>query len=147
MVLRIRLILIMLLISSTLCSYCANPPDSLFRVKRIRSKGDYFIIHAERNDSLFKIISKKIQGVRPNLEEIKRGKYYFFIFGDSSKQTLGNIEPLKGRMNNLDFRPKSIFRPKPTFIDGTTKIRFTKRFHYKLYPARNLIGLYYIPPR
>jgi hypothetical protein len=46
--------------------------DVLFKVTRIKSKGDYFIIIAERNDSLFKIISKKVSLINPNLELLKK---------------------------------------------------------------------------
>jgi hypothetical protein len=113
----------------------------LYRVKRIRTKGDYFIIHAERNDSLFKIISKKVQEVRPNLDEIKKGGYYNFICGDPCKQTLEKVEPLTGIANSSHVKYNNYV----LMDDGVTKIRFSKRFHNKLCRARNLVGLYYIP--
>jgi hypothetical protein len=114
--------------------------DVLFKVTRIKSKGDYFIIIAERNDSLFKIISKKVSLINPNLELLKKGHYYSFAFGDPNIELpKENVEPLSGIMTDLDIKNN------PFFIDGNTKIRFTKRFHYRLYLSKNLKGLYYSP--
>jgi hypothetical protein len=109
-------------------------------VIRIKSKGDFYIVIAKRNDSLFKIISEKSSLIKSNLELLKRGGYYYFDFDNSNnKNTEEKIEPLSGIVNYRDVKNKS------AFIVGGTKIRFTKRFHYRLYFTKNLIGLYYIP--
>lgn len=123
-------------------SYCSGVSDTLFKVKRIKTKGDYYIIHAQRNDSLFKIISKKVQiDKNPDLEMIVKGKYYYFDFVNPIKEsTKDKVEPLSGVANHLDVKNKNMF------VDGNTRIRFTKRFHYRLYTTNNLVGLYYIPP-
>jgi len=134
------LIIIFGLICSSLQTYSIDKQDTLFKVTRIKTKGDYYIIHANRNDSLFKIISKKVSLVNPNFEILKKGGYYYFIFGNPNKKvTEEKVEPLTGIVNHLDVKNK------PVFIDGNTKIRFTKRFHYKLYFTKNLLGLYYVP--
>ena len=134
------LVFIVYLICSSLQTYCIEKPSTLFKVTRIKSKGDYYIINAKRNDSLFKIISKKVSLVKPNLEILKRGGYYYFTFGDPDKKvTEEKVEPLTGIVNYLDIKNK------PFFIDGRTRIKFTKRFHYRLYFTKNLLGLYYVP--
>lgn len=162
--------LVICLVCSSLQTYSINKPDTLFKVTRIKSKGDYNIIFAKRNDSLFKIISKKVLFANQNFELLKRGGYYNFDFHFNKKLSekkaesepmpetgivnyldikktdhnfnlqkkelsVEKVEPLKGRVNKKD----------KLFIDGNTKIRLTKRFHYGLYKTRNLMGLYYIP--
>lgn len=118
----------------------AGTTDSFYKITRIKTKGDYFIIHAERNDSLFKIISKKTQEKESDLELLKKGNYYDFDFGNNDKNNAGNgAETLDGVVNYLDIDNKA------AFVDGKTRIKFTKRFHYRLYTTKNLIGIHYIP--
>ena len=136
--------IVALFLCIALCSiqhiYSAENQDDLFRVIKIKTKRDYYIIHTKRNDILFKIISKKMQLDIPNLELLKKGNYYYFDIGiNSKKATEDNIEALTGIANYLDVKNK------PVFVDGNTKIRFTKRFHFRLYTTKNLIGLFYIP--
>jgi hypothetical protein len=112
----------------------------LFKVTRIKSKGDYYVINAKKNDSLFKIISKKTPEIISNLEMLKRGSYYYFDFHNTNKKlTEEKIILLDGALNHLDSKVK------PLFVDGKTRIRFTKRFRKQMYTTKNLIGLYYIP--
>lgn len=128
---------VLLVLFSSLYAYCIDNKDSTYRIVKIKTKGDYYIIHAEKNDSLFKLISKKVLIQEPDLELLKKGKSYYFDFGNN--KAIEEIEPLIGIANNLDVKEKSIF------IDGNTKIRFTKRFHYRLYTTNNLKGLFYVP--
>lgn len=124
----------------TLHAYSVEKTDTLFKVVKIRTKGDYYIIHAEKNDSLFKIISRKVEKNEPNLELLKRGEYYYFDFGTNNDNIVEEkVEPFSGIANDLDVKNNS------TFIDGNTKIKFTKRFHYRLYTTDNLLGLFYVP--
>lgn len=128
------------MVYTSLNAYSVENTDTLFKVVKIKTKGDYYIIHAERNDSLFKIISKRVERNDSNLELLKRGGYYYFNFGTNNDGIVEEkTEPLSGIVNNLDVKNKS------TFIDGNTKIKFTKRFHYRLYTTNNLIGLFYVP--
>lgn len=140
MIIKKIFILLFCMIISSVHAYCLEKSDSLFKVIRIKSKGDFYIVIAKRNDSLFKIISEKSSLIKSNLELLKRGGYYYFDFDNSNnKNTEEKIEPLSGIVNYRDVKNKS------AFIVGGTKIRFTKRFHYRLYFTKNLIGLYYIP--
>jgi hypothetical protein len=50
-------------------------PDSLFKIKRIKNKRDYYIIIAQRNDSLFKIVSYKVPNQDKLFKEIKKGNF------------------------------------------------------------------------
>lgn len=124
-------------------AYSIGKSDSLYKILKIYTRGDYHVIHAQRNDSLFKIISKKVlPDKKANLEQLKKGKYYYFDFGgEDNDTTKAKIDPLKGVMNYLDVKNNKFF------IDGETKIKFTKRFHCRLYKTKNLIGLYYVPRR
>ncbi len=132
--------LLFFLVYSSLHAYCIEETDTLFKITKIKTKGDYYVIQAVRNDSLFKIISKKIQIDKPNLELLKKGEYYYFDFGNANnKIAKEKTDPLSGIANYSDVKNKSVF------IDGDTKIRFTKRFHYRLYTTKNLIGLFYTP--
>lgn len=128
------------LVFSSSYAYCIEKTEALYKVTRIKSKGDYYIIHAQRNDSLFKIISKKVlMNNKPNLDLLKKREYYYFDFRNNNEPTENKIEPLSGISNYLDVKNKNVF------VDGNTRIRFTKRFHYRLYTTKNLIGLYYVP--
>lgn len=134
-------ILFWILVFSGFPVYGIGKADSLYKILRIKTNGDYYIIHAQRNDSLFKIISKRVQvDKNHNLELLKKGEYYYFVFGDAKhKDNKDKVEPLSGVANYLDVQNKYVF------IDGDTKIKFTKRFHCRIYITKNLMGLYYVP--
>lgn len=119
---------LMLLISAS--SLCIEKPDSLFKIKRIKNKRDYYIIIAQRNDSLFKIVSYKAPNQDKLFREIKKGNFYYFDLGLNKKDQLRIL-------NYLDIRRVRV---------GNDVIKYTKRFHYKLYGTPNLRGKYYLPP-
>lgn len=119
-------------------AYGIEKSDSLYKILKIKTTGDYYVIHAQRNDSLFKIVSKKVlQDKEPNLELLRKGKSYYFDFSREDDDTTKAVEPLVGTANYLHV--------KKSYYWGDTKIKFTKRFHYRLYITKNLIGLYYSP--
>lgn len=118
-------------------SYGIERVDTLYKVLKIKTKGDYYVIVAQRNDSLFKIISKKVSKEKyPDLELLKKGKCYYFDF-DKNDSTSVKAEPLVGISNYLHVKRSRFW--------GDTKIKFTKRFRYRLYTTKNIIGLYYSP--
>jgi hypothetical protein len=121
--------------------YGIEGTDSLFKVLKIKVTGDYYVIYAQRNDSLFKIISKKVPlNNTQNLQLLKTGLRYYFDFGSRGNGTKDKLESLAGIINNSDVKNNHVF------VDGHTRIKFTRRWHYRLYTTKNLIGLYYSGP-
>lgn len=115
--------------------------DSLFKVTKISLKGNYYNIEATKNDSVFLIISKKVDNFNGDtLAKIKKGKSYSFDFAIADNTcNSDSIQPLKGIMNHLDIHF--------VYIDKEIKIKTSKRHHYRVYSTKNLIDLYYVPPR
>jgi len=125
--------------------YCINTSgqevyDSLFVVKKIKSKGDYYYIDAVRNDSTFLILSKKEQLSKvEGLTKIKKGKSYYFDFNVADNEGIPDrIKPLDGIMNYLDVHFVII-------DEKGTEVKRTEKYHYRVYSTKNLIDLYYIP--
>jgi hypothetical protein len=102
--------------------------ENSFKILKIKSKKDFYIIQAKRNDSLFKIISLKTSTNQPNSEQIKKGNDYIFTF-DRPDTLPSSPVPLKSVMNHLDSR--------------TIYVKPTQRFHNKIYTTNELFGLYY----
>ncbi len=112
--------------------------DSLYKVLKIKTKREYYIIQAKRNDSLFKIFSKKgLPGIMRDLEKIKKGKRYYFDFSREGNDTVKYGPPLAGLASHLHVKMSRFF------MVGNSRFRLRKRFHYRIYGTRNLIGLYY----
>lgn len=132
-------LLVFLMLLSMTRVYAIEKSDSLFKILKIRTNGNFYVINTKRNDSLFKIISKKLPiDSTLNLELLRKGAHYYLVLGIEDS-ALANVQPLSGVMNHLDHK-KTRF-----FIEGDTKIKFTNRFRYRLYVTKNLIGLYYSP--
>lgn len=134
-------ILIWMLVFYSLQVYSSEKADSLYKVLTIKTNGDYYVIQVQRNDSIFKIITKKVQpDKKANLKQLKKGEYYYFDFKDAKNEAKeAKVVPISRIANDLDVQNKYVF------VDGDTKIKFIKRFHYHLYTTKNLIGLYYVP--
>lgn len=110
--------------------YCQDKTETLFKIVAIKERNSYYIIHAKRNDSLFKIISRKIDNSDNSQKTIiKRGKYYLFEFGNK------NDKNHPKHLNYMDIYSVQ--------VSENDFIRLTKRFHYKIYETSNLKGLYY----
>ena len=132
------LILFLFATFSLLEVHAIEVSDSLYKILKIKTSGDYYVIHAKRNDSLFKIVSKKAEVRETHLKELKKGGYYNFVFSNKDSDTIKvGGEPLIGHASYLHVKRSRFW--------GDTKIQFTKRFHYRLYITKNLIGLYYSP--
>ena len=115
--------------NSSLCREEKSNRTTLFKIKSIKDKREFYIIYAKRNDSLFKIVSKLEGGA--NGEKIKVGRHYnlklekFFpldsIFGIA-------IAP------NAGIRGFGYYGEKTVYIE--------RKSHNSLYRAKNLKGLY-----
>lgn len=60
-----RLFFFLVLAGTTLLFLCATgnsqpPPETLFKVRRIKSQKKVWLIYAQRNDSLFEIVSPRV---------------------------------------------------------------------------------------
>lgn len=64
--------------SSFVVSYGCNSNDGDFKVLKIKSEKSFYIIYAERNDTLFKILSKKEKTKCLSCEKIRKKKKYYF---------------------------------------------------------------------
>lgn len=125
------LVLLFILLSSK-AVYCQDKTETLYKVVAIKERNSYYIIHAKRNDSLFKIISRKVDNNDKSQKKIKRGEYYLFEFGDK------NFKNHPKRINYMDIYSVQ--------VSENDFIKLTKRFHHKLYETSNLKGLYYVEP-
>ena len=102
----------------------------LYRVKRIKAKGGYYIIYATRKDSTYKIISEVVDSTSARCEVVKKNQSYHLdlqilfprdsVLGKSMTPNLG----IRGiRMANGDL------------------IEIEEESHNTLYLALNLRGL------
>jgi hypothetical protein len=134
------LILIGTVIFSSNHAFGSGNTDTLYKVLKIKTKGDYYVIHAIRNDSLFKIISRKASPeIKLDWVLLRKGKRYCFDFGVEISDSSGVEKvPFTGNASYLHVKSSRYF------VDGKNRIKFEKRFHYRIYSSRNLIGLYYL---
>lgn len=113
--------------NNSLCREDKSNRATLFKIKSIKDKGEFYIIYAKRNDSLFKILSDK---VKANGEKIKVNHYYKLelkqIFPRDSIFGIA-IAPNAGIVG-FDYGGKTIYKE--------------KRSHNIVYDAKNLNGLY-----
>ena len=134
-----KIFLLLFVAFSVAKAYGLDNNDSLYKVLKIKTSGDYYVIHASRNDSLFKIISEKVsRDMNPHEVLLKKGRYYVFGNTDHATST-ADAEPLLGNISYLHVKRSKFW--------GDTKIKFSKRFHNRLYTTLNLNGLYYSPPK
>ena len=114
--------------NNSLCREDKSNRTTLFKIKSIKNKGEFYIIYAKRNDSLFKILTDpKVKAIG---EKIKVGRYYDLklkkIFPHDSIFGIA-IAPNAGIVG---------------FDYGETTIYKEKRSHNIVYEAKNLNGLY-----
>ena len=110
--------------------------DSLFKVCKIKSLKNFYIIYLEKNDTLYKVISKK-EEESSYCNKIKVRKYYQFnlivifpnkfIIDEKEYQTPYNVECL--------------------YLDKFTTVCLERKISiYYLHMATNLHGLCLKPP-
>lgn len=119
--------------------YALDQADSLYKVLKIKSEKNYYIIHLGKQDSLFKLISKKepLDLAETSREILTKGKSYYFNFrSPSDKELVGSLD---GIANYRDVKNAGFF------VEGKLRVKFTKRFHYRLYTTDDLIGFYHMP--
>jgi hypothetical protein len=88
---KIVYLLAALIFAFAMCSGHKSNVDAqnAYRITKIDSTGNYYLIYALRNDSLFKIVSKKT--TQSNSKSIKTGgEYDFKLRSDFSELPLGD---------------------------------------------------------
>ena len=86
--------------------YGQKNTDNSFLIKKIKSSNSYFIIYAERNDSLFKIVSKKTKHKNQECTKLTVGHQYTLVLHSNIPEVDGvKLMPI----NYLDV--KTIFSP------------------------------------
>lgn len=107
---------------------------TLYQVYKIDSVGIYYLIYAKKQDSLYKIVSKK-EHISKSLK-IEENKFYNFKLHSLLKNRFKNTK-FKPPMNDLDI---TCF----TFEGNTEICREIQNRIFDLYYADNIKGIYYI---
>lgn len=109
----------------------------MYRISRVETKNNWFIIYAEKQDSIFKIISGKEPYLNGDCKKIKVGKSYSFEL----KPRRGNAPEIGGvKLNPVNYLDIECFS-----YDAYTEICIEpKKGIYDLYYTYNLKGLCYI---
>jgi len=101
--------------------------NDLFKIINIKlQKDSIFIIEATKNNLMYKILSVS-DSIPLNSKKIEKGKYYDL--------QLKRIYPQEKSMFNLGIK---------IVIYGNYKFKVEKKYHYSLYKAINLDGIYLI---
>lgn len=108
----------------------SSSKSNLFKIKRIDDYQNYSILYAERNDSIFKILSTKDTINTLNYEKICVGRKY-----NLDLKVIFPTDSLFGIKVMPNSGIKGII-----IEDGIINVE--KRSHYKLYKSGNLKGLY-----
>ena len=95
------LLLIGTVIFSSNHAFGSRNTDTLYKVVKIKTIGDYYVIHARRNDSLFKIISKKASpDFKLGWVLLRKGERYCFDFGGEISDSSGaETVPFTGNLS------------------------------------------------
>lgn len=105
--------------------------EEKYKILRINIINDIFIIYAQKQDSLYKILSKKEVIIKPNCREL--------IIGNSYELELESLYP-KTFLGKYDLSPNNL--PTVSGIDfHGTKIEIERDSILDLFIAKNLKGL------
>jgi len=108
--------------------------NTSYLIKKIKSKHDWYIFYAVRNDTTYKIVSKKETVQNKASIKIVVGKYYNLILHS-------NIPVIDG----VKMQPINYLDVECLHFDTNTIICIEpKKGIYDLYSAENIKGLYYI---
>ncbi|VEH21403.1 Uncharacterised protein [Chryseobacterium nakagawai] len=107
-----------------------------YTIYKIDSINNYYLIYAERNNSIFKIVSKK-EHITKHYKKIKIGNNYDLNLDSRSSQT-----PI---INGVKMSPVNLIDSMCYNYEENTQIcTDAKNGIYDLYTTVNLKGLYYI---
>lgn len=110
-----------------------------YRIERITKRNNWYFIYASRNDSLFKIVSKRTadKWKYARYDKIRRHKKYYLIlesYSDNAPIINGVKAVIPGYTGGF-------------CLDSCTTVMLEPRKGiWDLYTSPNLKGLYYLPP-
>lgn len=110
-----------------------------YRIERIAKRNNWYFIYASRNDSLFKIVSKRTadKGKYTRHDKIRRHKKYHLIlesYSDNAPVVNGEKVVVPGYTGGF-------------CLDSCTTVMLEPRNGiWDIYTSPNLKGLYYLPP-
>jgi hypothetical protein len=113
----------------TLCLYSQQINKSEYKILRIKKRASVFVIYAQRNDSIFKIVSED-PGYISNSSKIRKGRYY--------NLDLVRIFP-HDSIIGIPMMPTLTIKG-ITMEDGSV-IGVEKESHYSLYESKRLKGV------
>jgi len=134
---KFTIIAILIVVLFSCSSYKQVTKDfgpSAYSIDKIKTKNDWYFIHATRNDSVFMIVSKKSLLIMPNHQKIEVGNCYDL----NLKSIIPVINGVKMMpMNYLDFEGISLDERTTVNISPDQGIN-------DIYDSNNLKGLYLI---
>lgn len=107
--------------------------NNQYYVYKIDSINNYYLVYAEKNDSLFKIISEKTGN--ENCKIIKKKEYYSF--------ELTSFRDNPPKLNGVSLIPINYLDVKCFMFNDSTEICFERKIH-DFHFTKNLKGLCYI---
>lgn len=123
-------------------SVCSNNKTKLHRVVKIERIGETYIIHTERNDSLFKIVS----GMLLHRIDTKLYDYEPLVIGNYYSLNLSVIVPFSFCAVD-DISDHSFYHMCTDDWGKGKKLKPDSKSHYRIYTSINLNGLYYVKPK
>ncbi|MDA3614207.1 hypothetical protein [Polluticaenibacter yanchengensis] len=136
------LIIIFLALIMYSCSNGKNAPkgiqvNMLYLIKKIDKKDSWYLIYAERNDSLYKIVSKDQGKENANCNEIMIGKFYNIVL-KSRKDNVPEINGIKLKpVNYIDARSPAYDK------DGIECYLYDDKTEICIEPEKGIYDLYY----
>ncbi len=121
---------------------CADNETKQYRIVNIERIGETFLIYAERNDSLFKIISEL------DLYQINTKSYYYkpLVIGKNYNLKLNVLDPISHfGVDVVGDSGCQLFFEDDMGIGRSVMI--DSKSHYKIYSSKNTNGLYYLRPK
>lgn len=124
------LMIIILILYASSCTTTTNIRNlkmvGLYKVTKIKSDKNVYIIEASRNDSIFKILSEKNLKREEECNKIKKNYHYNF--------TLKKLFPLDNSSGSL------VSMVEKYEYNGTI-VKIERKYHSSIYMAPNLKGL------
>jgi len=105
-----------------------------YLIEKIKKKGDWYMIYASKEDTLYKIISKKIKNRVYECEKIKKGNKYKFQL-KSEKDFAPTIDGIK--ISPINFNGCYYYS------DNTLICLEPENGIWELFTAQNVKGLYF----